>query len=267
MPGPSSSTISTASPPVARGLRAHPGARRGVADRVLQQVERPADAARRATPRPPRRLGVDRAARGARPSARARPRPRSATSAEVGGAVGLRRAGRRRAPAAAGRRPAGASGASSAAPPRRSRPARRSSSSVSSSRLASTLVSGVRSSCEASATNSRWRSSIAWVSVRGGVERAEHPLERAGQLGDLVLGLGVGEPPAGVARCARSRARRRSARRSGASPARTTNSPASRARTVPPSTPSSRNTWTRRERVVDVGQRPRVEQRDRRRSA
>ncbi len=40
------------------------------------------------------------------------------------------------------------------------------SSSVSRSRLASTLVRGVRSSCEASAMNSRCRSSIAWVSAR-----------------------------------------------------------------------------------------------------
>ena len=41
-----------------------------------------------------------------------------------------------------------------------------SSCSESSSRLASTLVSGVRSSCEASATNARWRTSIASVSPR-----------------------------------------------------------------------------------------------------
>ena len=31
------------------------------------------------------------------------------------------------------------------------------------------------------------------------VERPEHPLERAGQLGDLVVGLGVGQAPARVA--------------------------------------------------------------------
>ena len=40
------------------------------------------------------------------------------------------------------------------------------SESASSSRFASTLVSGVRSSCEASATNWRWRASIASVSSR-----------------------------------------------------------------------------------------------------
>ena len=97
---------------------------------------------------------------------------------------------RRRGPAAAGRPPAGASAAWSAAPPRRSRACSPLSSSVSSSRLASTLVSGVRSSCEASATNSRWRSSIAW-SRRARVQGGEHAAQRPRQLGDLVVGLGA----------------------------------------------------------------------------
>ena len=76
------------------------------------------------------------------------------------------RARRRRARAAAGRRPGGACAARSAAPTRPSRAARRASSASSSSRLARMLVSGVRSSCEASATKSRWRSSVASVSSR-----------------------------------------------------------------------------------------------------
>ncbi len=75
-----------------------------------------------------------------------------------------------------------------------------SSSSASSSRLASTLVSGVRSSCEASATNSRWRSSVASVSPRAASSACEHSLQGHGQLGDLVVGLGVGQAPARVAR-------------------------------------------------------------------
>ena len=74
------------------------------------------------------------------------------------------------------------------------------SSSSSSSRLASTEVSGVRSSCEASATNSRWRASAPSVSARASSSAREHRVQRARQLGDLVLGLGVGDPHGRVAR-------------------------------------------------------------------
>ncbi len=63
-------------------------------------------------------------------------------------------------------RRAGACAARSAAPSWPPRPGRRCRDSASSSRLASTLVSGVRSSCEASATKRRWRASIASVSPR-----------------------------------------------------------------------------------------------------
>ena len=74
------------------------------------------------------------------------------------------------------------------------------SDSTSSSRFASTLVSGVRSSCEASATKRRWRSSVASVSLRARVERAEHALQRARELGDLVVGVRLGQRAARVAR-------------------------------------------------------------------
>ena len=53
------------------------------------------------------------------------------------------------------------------------------------------LVSGVRSSCEASATNSRWRVERRLGLGARGVELLEHVLERARQVGDLVVGLGL----------------------------------------------------------------------------
>ena len=62
----------------------------------------------------------------------------------------------------------------------------------SSSRLARTLVSGVRSSCEASATNSRCLRHRRLALGARRVELAQHLLERAGQLPDLVVDLGVG---------------------------------------------------------------------------
>ena len=112
---------------------------------------------------------------------------------EVAAARAGPRARRRCARAAAGRRPAGASAARSAAPSGAASPWSPCSDSASSSRFASTLVSGVRSSCEASATNWRWRASVASVSRARGVELAEHALQRARELGDLVVGLGLGQ--------------------------------------------------------------------------
>ena len=55
------------------------------------------------------------------------------------------------------------------------------------------LVSGVRSSWEASATNSRWRASAASLSSCGLAELAEHVLEGVGQVGDLVVGARLGQ--------------------------------------------------------------------------
>ena len=126
---------------------------------------------------------------------------------------------RRRGRAAAGRRPAATSAGWSRA---RSRPRAGPRGRVlerawSSSRLACTLVSGVRSSCEASATNSRWRSKARSRSVRGLVERLEHLVHRLRQLADLVVGGGDRHPPGRVAGGGDLARRARSARRSGAS--------------------------------------------------
>ena len=135
-----------------------PRARRRVAGGVVEQVERPGGAARRGCPRPA-------AAGRSRPAARVRrssapPRPRRCPPPRPGRTRCGRRAGRRRrGPGAGGRRRGGSSGSRSAAPSRPSRARPRGwdprSEACSSSRLATMLVSGVRSSCEASATNSR----------------------------------------------------------------------------------------------------------------
>ena len=69
------------------------------------------------------------------------------------------------------------------------------SDSASSSRLASTLVSGVRSSCEASATKLALAREHRLGLAARGVELAEHALERARELGDLVVGLRTGASP------------------------------------------------------------------------
>ena len=151
----------------------------------------------------------------------------------------------------------GASAARSAARSAAASPRSPSSSSASSSRLARTLVSGVRSSCEASATNSRWRTSVASVSSRApssarsissSVRASSAPRRR---------------PPAG-ARGGWGRASRRSprpspsARRSAPSPVARSPARPSSASPLPPSTPSSRNSRTRVDRVLEVGDRPRV---------
>ena len=52
------------------------------------------------------------------------------------------------------------------------------------------LVSGVRSSWDASATKSRCDLDHLLGLAAGGVELAQHLVERLSQLGDLVLGLG-----------------------------------------------------------------------------
>ena len=135
--------------------------------------------ARRGCPRP---AGP---ARG-RPRARARPaaaRPRRAPPRRP--SPGRRRCGRcggrrRLARAAAGRRRGATSGASIRARsrPRGGRPRPQPGREAwSSSRFACTLVSGVRSSCEASATNSRWRSNarLAGRALRRRGPRASRP--------------------------------------------------------------------------------------------
>ncbi len=79
-------------------------------------------------------------------------------------------------------------------------PASPSSTSARISRLASTLVSGVRSSWEASATNCRCRVSIASVSARDSARGDEHLVERHGELADLVGGVRHGDAALRVAR-------------------------------------------------------------------
>ena len=79
----------------------------------------------------------------------------------------------------------------------------------------------------------------------GRVELAEHPLQRARELRDLVVGLRLGACGATGRACARSRRRSRSARRSAPSRGARSRCPASSASTVPASTPSSRNSSTR----------------------
>ena len=108
--------------------------------------------------------------------------------------------------AAAGRRRAGACAAPSAARPRRPRARSPCSSSLSSSRFASTLVSGVRSSCEASATNSRWRCSAPSVSMRALSSALEHLLERRAPARRPRRRRAAGGRSARGRPCARSRA-------------------------------------------------------------
>ena len=111
------------------------------------------------------------------------------TLGEVDRAVRRLAARRPRARAAAGRRPGGASGGEERSAEAAASRCSPSSVSSSSSRLASTDVSGVRSSCEASATNSRWRASVASVSARASSSACSIESSVVGQLGDLVVGL------------------------------------------------------------------------------
>ena len=73
------------------------------------------------------------------------------------------------------------------------------SDSTSSSRFASTLVSGVRSSCEASATKARWRSSVVSVSSRAAASEASMPLSVRESSATSSSAVGCGQRPVGVA--------------------------------------------------------------------
>ena len=78
-----------------------------------------------------------------------------------------------------------------------------------------------------------------------GVQRPEHVLERVGELGDLVVGLGLGDRAATGRACARSRRAASVSSAIGDIARRAVARPASRASAAPPSTPSARNTRTR----------------------
>ena len=119
-----------------------------------------------------------------------------------------------------------------------------SSSSSSSSRLASTEVSGVRSSCEASATNSRWRCSAASVSARALSSESSMPSKVRASSATSSSDWGCGM------RCEGSRVRAMEratavSRVIGAIARVAVERPASSASAAPPSTPRPRKTLTR----------------------
>ena len=105
------------------------------------------------------------------------------------------------------------------------------------------LVSGVRSSCEASATNSRWRVSAASVSVRAASSSPSMSSSVCARSETSSFAVGFGSATCGSRVRATSRAVRvrsaigRIARRATASPARN-------ASPVPPRMPSTRNTFS-----------------------
>ncbi len=110
------------------------------------------------------------------------------------------------------------------------------------------LVSGVRSSCEASATNSRWRASVASVSPRAALSSRSMSSKVRARSATSSLALGLGSLMSGSRVRATSRAARvrpaigRIARWA-------TCRPATKASSVPPSTPKARN---RRIRLIVV---------------
>ena len=105
------------------------------------------------------------------------------------------------------------------------------------------LVSGVRSSCEASATKSRWRSSAASLSPRAAESSRSMSSSVWARSETSSLACGLGSVTSGSRVLATSRAAR-------VSPAigriarRATNSPPAKASNVPPPTPKARKTRT-----------------------
>ena len=183
--------------------------------------------------------------------ARRRPRRRSARGRTARAATHARR--RRCARAAAGRRPAGACAARSAAPSAAASP------SLAVQRFGQQLEVGeharqrraqlVRGVGDEAPLAREHRLGLA----TRGVELAEHPLQRARELGDLVVGLRLGHAARGVARARDLRGGGASARRSAPSRgARSPCRPAAPGR-VPASTPTSRNSSHARDRRLGVG--------------
>ena len=179
--------------------------------------------------------------------------------AEVGRARGAPRGRRRRGPAAAGRRPAGACAATSAARPRR--PRRCSPSSSSAEQLEVGQHAGQRR-----AQLVRGVGDELALAREGGLallaralQRLEHLVERARQLGDLVVGVGDRARARLGRACARSRARSRSAARS--APARGAPAPApaeQRQQRAAAARRRRRNSRTRSTRRLEVGHLARV---------
>ncbi len=118
------------------------------------------------------------------------------------------------------------------------------SDSASSSRFASTLVSGVRSSCDASATKRRWRASIASVSPRAASSSRSIPssVRASSPTSSSACGWGTLREGSRV-RAICSAVAVSSA--IGAIARRAIATPASSAKAAPANTPSSRNSSTR----------------------
>ena len=110
--------------------------------------------------------------------------------------------------------------------------------------MASTDVSGVRSSCEASATNSRWRASVASVSVRASPSAASIDSSVRASSATSSSESGRGIRTAGSRERSTSRAAAVSSA-IGSIARRAVARPASSASRPPPSTPKARNTFTR----------------------
>ena len=192
MPGPSSATSTHRVAPSMRRRSSILRARRRVASGVVEQVERPSGAARRDCPR--RRSAASFSMRSSRsPISRRHLGGRVAGDlGEVAAAALADPARRRRGPAAAGRRPAGSSAATSAAPSRPSRGPR--SCSGAAQRSLEQLEVGedagqrraqlVRGVGDELALLLHRRLALGARRVEG----AEHLLEGAGQLADLVVG-------------------------------------------------------------------------------
>ena len=102
----------------------------------------------------------------------------------------------------------------------------------------------MRSSCEASATNSRWRASAASVSVRDSSSACsiDSSVVASSATSSSASGRGIVRPALRVRSISRAAAVSSAI---GSIARRAVASPASRASAAPPSTPSPRNSFTR----------------------
>ena len=128
------------------------------------------------------------------------------------------------------------------------------SSDSSSSRFARMLVSGVRSSCDASATNSRWRTSVASVSPRAALSSRSMSSKVCARSDTSSLACGLGSVTSG----SRVRATSRAARVSpaiGCMARWATNRPPMNASSVPPSYSEGEEDAHAADRAVDGAER------------